>query len=215
MLWWRFWKRQSGEFCIGCNWIPCFCIRCHNWAWIIESWCYCFDHRVSFIHTAVTNLDSKSIQASVPVGPDAKSHLFLLGCWGVPFSSFFLKNSIFRPLNTKRILCVVLKKEKRPPFTCFYSRMCSFIYLSAPPPPGKKVKFGMIPIQYIWPPFTIKSTEPRKCSSKSIIFFFLLLVSRKPCTSGKLINKLLTGIFEFFWNFQITEKWKYHFGNVL
>ena len=32
----------------------------------------CFVHRVSFIHTAVTNLDSKSIQASVPVGPDAK-----------------------------------------------------------------------------------------------------------------------------------------------
>ena len=30
MLWWRFWKRQSGEFCIGCNWIPCFCIRYHN-----------------------------------------------------------------------------------------------------------------------------------------------------------------------------------------
>ena len=32
----------------------------------------CFVHRISFIHTAVTNLDSKSIQASVPVGPDAK-----------------------------------------------------------------------------------------------------------------------------------------------
>ena len=32
----------------------------------------CFVHRVSFIHTAVTNLDSKSIQASVPMGPDAK-----------------------------------------------------------------------------------------------------------------------------------------------
>ena len=30
MLWWRFWKRQSGEFCIGCNWIPCFCIRYRN-----------------------------------------------------------------------------------------------------------------------------------------------------------------------------------------
>ena len=30
MLWWRFWKRQSGEFCIGCNWIPCFCIRYSN-----------------------------------------------------------------------------------------------------------------------------------------------------------------------------------------
>ena len=33
----------------------------------------CVVHRVSFIHTAVTNLDSKSIQASVPVGPDAKT----------------------------------------------------------------------------------------------------------------------------------------------
>ena len=32
MLWWRFWKRQSGEFCIGCNWIPCFCIRYRNTA---------------------------------------------------------------------------------------------------------------------------------------------------------------------------------------
>ena len=200
MLWWGFWKRQSGEFCIGCNWIPCYCIDhshivsirpgwahsqrrvgvnitiplhwpscewtltlpiflvcvryqqiisfqtcsnkcilyvflfhkcinikyktvnmygpflwlvqsssrwntihshrnyhvqllsvrvsefCHparsqnqynmrivyNWAWIIESWCYCFVHRVPFTHTAVINLDSKSIQASVPVGPDAK-----------------------------------------------------------------------------------------------------------------------------------------------
>ena len=30
MLWWRFWKRQSGEFCTGCNWIPCFCVRYHN-----------------------------------------------------------------------------------------------------------------------------------------------------------------------------------------
>ena len=30
MLWWRFWKQQSGEFCIGCNWIPCFCIRYRN-----------------------------------------------------------------------------------------------------------------------------------------------------------------------------------------
>ena len=30
MLWWRFWKRQSGEFYIGCNWIPCFCIRYRN-----------------------------------------------------------------------------------------------------------------------------------------------------------------------------------------
>ena len=46
--------------------------RCYNWAWIIESWSYCFVHRVSFIHTAVINRDSKSIQASVPVGPDAK-----------------------------------------------------------------------------------------------------------------------------------------------
>ena len=30
MLWWRFWKRQSGKFCIGCNLIPCFCIRYRN-----------------------------------------------------------------------------------------------------------------------------------------------------------------------------------------
>ena len=30
MLWWRFWKRQSGEFCIVCNWIPCYCIRYRN-----------------------------------------------------------------------------------------------------------------------------------------------------------------------------------------
>ena len=30
MLWWRFWKRQSGEFCIVCNWILCFCIRYRN-----------------------------------------------------------------------------------------------------------------------------------------------------------------------------------------
>ena len=27
MLVWRVGKRQSGEFCIGCNWIPCYCIR--------------------------------------------------------------------------------------------------------------------------------------------------------------------------------------------
>ena len=39
-----------------------------HWVVII----FCFVHRISFIHTAVTNLDSKSIQASVPVGPDAK-----------------------------------------------------------------------------------------------------------------------------------------------
>ena len=32
MLWWRFWKRQSGEFCIGCNWIPCFRIGYRNTA---------------------------------------------------------------------------------------------------------------------------------------------------------------------------------------
>ena len=30
MLWWRFWKRQSGEFCIVCNWILCYCIRYRN-----------------------------------------------------------------------------------------------------------------------------------------------------------------------------------------
>ena len=30
MLWWRFWKRQSGEFCISCNWIPCFRIGYRN-----------------------------------------------------------------------------------------------------------------------------------------------------------------------------------------
>ena len=30
MLWWRFWKRQSGEFCIVCNRIPCYCIRYRN-----------------------------------------------------------------------------------------------------------------------------------------------------------------------------------------
>ena len=30
MLVWRFGKRQSGEFCIGCYWIPCYCIRYRN-----------------------------------------------------------------------------------------------------------------------------------------------------------------------------------------
>ena len=30
MLLWRFGIRQSGEFCIGCNWIPCYCIRYRN-----------------------------------------------------------------------------------------------------------------------------------------------------------------------------------------
>ena len=42
----------------------------------------CFVHRVSFIHTAVINLDSKPIQASVPVGPDAKM-IFLAWSLGV------------------------------------------------------------------------------------------------------------------------------------
>ena len=40
-----------------------------------------------------------------------------------PFSSFFLKNSIFRPLNTKRVLRVVPKKD--PLLRVFCSGMCT------------------------------------------------------------------------------------------
>ena len=49
-----------------------------------------------------------------------------------PFSSFFLKNSMFRPLNTKRVLLVVLKKKT--PFYMFFVHACvHLIYLSGPP----------------------------------------------------------------------------------
>ena len=51
------------------------------------------------------------------------------------FSSFFLKKSIFRPLNTKRVLRVVLKKD--PLVRVFCSGMSTPIYLSAPPPRNK------------------------------------------------------------------------------
>ena len=99
MLWWRFGKRQSGEFCIGCNWIPCYCIRYRNAA-ITEHGSLNRDGIVLFIayRSSIPPYDWFQVYRSVCVrGARREKNAY-------PISNMTIMNTIL----LEKLLCVLL-----------------------------------------------------------------------------------------------------------